>query len=158
MGPLPRSSRGFTLAELLVALALMALLVTAAAMGIYAAQISHAYNSEKTDLVARARGVLDRITRDIRQAESVESPDAATVAITFASGATHTYEWDGAAGGGITLTITDGGTTVNTLTEDVQSFQVDDTAKPTYVIKIALSGEKATVEASLSATPRKEFF
>lgn len=55
---LPHRTRAFTLAEVLISLALMALLMTAAALGINAANQSHVYNSEKSDLVAKARGTL----------------------------------------------------------------------------------------------------
>ncbi|MFO8014922.1 MAG: prepilin-type N-terminal cleavage/methylation domain-containing protein [Phycisphaerae bacterium] len=62
--------RGFTVAELLVALALTALLMTAIAFAMHGAEQSNRYNRTKAELVARSRGVLDRIARDVRCAEA----------------------------------------------------------------------------------------
>ena len=124
---LPHRTRAFTLAEVLISLALMALLMTAAALGINAANQSHTYNSEKSDLVARARGVLDRIIRDVRRAESVAVPNDRSITITMLDDSTRTYAWSGIAGGDIALTVTDGdGTKSAVLTDDVQTFTVDD--------------------------------
>ena len=128
----PRKARGFTLAEILISLALVALLMTAAALGINAAQQAHAYNSEKSDLVAKARGVLDRIARDVRRAESVSVPNDRSITITMLDDSTRTYAWSGIAGGDIALTVTDGdGTKSAVLTDDVQTFTVDDADQPT---------------------------
>jgi len=158
MRPLPSPLRAFTLAEMLISLALMALLMTAAAVGIHAAQQAHAYNSEKADLVARARGVLDRIARDVRRAQSVAVPDDRTITITMLDDSTRTYAWNGAAGGAITLTVVDGSTTSAILTDGVQTFAVNDEDEPTCSIHLVLAGTKATTEVSITATPRKEFF
>jgi len=73
---------GFTIAELLVALALTALLMTAVAFAMHSAEQSNAYNRTKAELVARARGVLDRIARDVRCAEATTvSEDGSAVNI-----------------------------------------------------------------------------
>ena len=155
---LPHRTRAFTLAEVLISLALMALLMTAAALGIDAANQAHAYNSEKSDLVAKARGILDRIVRDVRRAQSVESPDGRTIVVTLAGDVTHTYQWNGTTGGTITMTVDDGGVTVGTLADGVQVFTVTDDQEPTFQIRLVLAGEQATTEAVITATPRKEFF
>ena len=155
---LPHRTRAFTLAEVLIALALMALLMTAAALGIDAANQSHAYNSEKSDLVAKVRGILDRIVRDVHRAQSVESPDSRTIVVTLAGDVTHTYQWNGTTGGTITMTVDDGGVTVGTLADGVQVFTVTDDQEPTFQIRLVLAGEQATTEAVITATPRKEFF
>jgi len=144
--------------------------MTAAALGINAANQSHTCNSEKSDLVAKARGVLDRIARDVRRAHSVTVPidndHSITITIrtklddsTTWTYETRTYAWSGIAGGAIALTVvTDDGTTSAVLTDDVQTFTVDDADHPTYSIHLVLAGDKATTEASITATPRKEFF
>jgi len=155
---LPHRTRAFTLAEVLIALALMALLITAAALGISAANQSHTYNSEKSDLVAKVRGTLDRIVRDVHRAQSVESPDSRTIVVTLAGDVTHTYQWDGTTGGTITMTVDDGGVTAGTLADGVQTFTVTDDREPTFQIRLVLAGEQATTEAVITATPRKEFF
>jgi hypothetical protein len=142
----------------LISLALMALLMTAAALGIHAANQSHTYNSEKSDLVAKARGILDRIVRDVHRAQSVESPNSRTIVVTLAGDVTHTYQWNGTAGGTITMTVDDGGVTAGTLADGVQVFTVTDDQEPTFQIRLVLAGEQATTEAVITATPRKEFF
>jgi len=70
--------RGFTVAELLIALALTALLMTAVAFAMHGAEQSNRYNRTKAELVARARGVLDRIARDVRCAEATVVVDDGT--------------------------------------------------------------------------------
>ena len=155
---LPHRTRAFTLAEVLISLALMALLMTAAALGIHAANQSHAYNSEKSDLVAKARGILDRIVRDVRRAQSVESPNSRTMEITLADEVVHTYKWNGIAGGTMTMAVDDGDVTTGTLADGVQVFTVTDDQEPTFQIRLVLAGERATTEAVITATPRKEFF
>jgi len=155
---LPHRTRAFTLAEVLISLALMALLITAAALGISAANQSHTYNSEKSDLVAKARGILDRIVRDVHRAQSVESPNSRTIVVTLADDVTHTYQWNGTTGGTITMTVNDGGVTAGTLADGVQDFTVTHDQEPTFQIRLVLAGEQATTEAVITATPRKEFF
>ena len=155
---LPHRTRAFTLAEVLISLALMALLITAAALGIDAANQSHTYNSEKSDLVAKTRGILDRIARDVRRAQAVESPDSRTIVVTLAGDVTHTYQWNGTTGGTITMTVDDGDVTAGTLADGVQVFTVTDDQEPTFQIRLVLAGEQATAEAVITATPRKEFF
>jgi hypothetical protein len=142
----------------LISLALMALLMTAVALGIDAANQSHVYNSEKSDLVAKARGILDRIVRDVHRAQSVESPDSRTIVVTLAGDVTHTYQWDGTTGGTITMMVDDGGVTTGTLADGVQVFTVTDDQEPTFQIRLVLAGEQATTEVVITATPRKEFF
>ncbi len=61
---------------MLVGLSLLALVLTAAAAGMHAAKVSHSYNECKSDLVAQARGVLDRVAHDVRHADSVLVSDA----------------------------------------------------------------------------------
>jgi len=110
-------------------------------------------------LVAKARGVLDRIARDVRRAKSVSVPNDRTITITMLDDSARTYAWSGIAGGDIALTVTDGDDTKSAvLTDDVQTFTVDDADQPTYSIHLVLAGGKATTEASITATPRKEFF
>jgi len=154
-------SRGFTIAEMLIALALMAMLMAGAALAIQAAQTSHAYNREKTDLVSRARGALDRIARDVRRSQSViVALDGSSVDILLADGNTRTYAWNKTVGGNLTYTVTDGlgvSTTPVVLTGFVRTFSVQD-VDPAYQFRLELAGEKAEAEASITATPRKSLF
>ena len=160
LNAMPRKPRGFTLPEILIAMSIMVVLMVAATMAIYAAQTAHAYNLQKTELVSRARGVLDRIARDVRRCAEFEVPVPSTLAIALPDGMTHTYAWDGAPGGPITYVETDlGGVTTNSvvLTGNVQTFFVTDVS-PSCQIHIVLAGDRATSEASITATPRKALF
>ena len=155
-----RQPRGFTLPEILIAMSIMVVLMVAATMAIYAAQTAHSYNLQKTELVSRARGVLDRIARDVRRAADFQVPEASTVSVTLPDGMIHTYAWDGTSGGQITYVETDlGGVTTNSvvLTGNVQTFFVTDVS-PSCQIHIVLAGDRATSEASITATPRKALF
>jgi prepilin-type N-terminal cleavage/methylation domain-containing protein len=151
---------GFTLAELLLSMSLMALLMLAAAFAIYAAETAHAFNSQKNELVTRARGVVDRVSLDVRRCTSYEVLDASTVAIHLPSGLTHTYQYSTAGGGTILYYETDlllNQTTPTVMTGYVQSFVVTDDA-PSCVIQIALKGTLAEAQVNASATPGKALF
>ncbi len=149
---------GFTLAELLIALALMAMILTAAAMGLFAASVSHDYNNEKNEMVARTRGVLDRAARDVRRAETFSIPDHRTLRAKMSDGETRTYAWNGTTNGPLTLTVSDGaGDQVATLTGSVKSFVVS-AADPGVRIDLRLEGDVASTETSITVTPRHLLF
>jgi len=161
MTKIAMTRRAFTIAEMLIALALMAMLMVAAALAIQAAQTSHAYNREKTDLVSRTRGVLDRIARDVRRAQSVDVyVDKDGVDVHLPDGTTHTYVWDQSVGGDLSFVFTDDDgvpTAPSTLTGFVRSFIVED-EEPTYRFRLELEGERAEAEAGITVTPRKALF
>jgi len=147
-------ARAFTMVEVLIAMALVALLMSAAALAIQAAGSAHAYNAEKTDLLARQRGVLDRISRHVRLAISFEVPDSDTVAITMPDGIIHTYAWNRTTDE-LVYSKTDGEVTVSSvLTDRIDEFVVSDDS-PACSARIALKGTLAASEGSLTATPRK---
>lgn len=153
-----RTSRGFTVVELLISMALIALMMLAATMAMQAAHDSHQYNSEKNDLVARTRGSLDRIARDVRLAAAFQVVDPQTVSVTMPNGIVHTYAWDGVAGGSLTYTqVDDLISTSVVLTNRVQSFVASDDT-PACSVKLRLAGDLTTAEASVTATPRKSVF
>jgi prepilin-type N-terminal cleavage/methylation domain-containing protein len=160
----PRKTRGFTLAEMLISLALMAVLVAAAAVAIYAAEASHAYNSEKNELITRARGVLDRISTDIRRANSFTISFTITgdnvLDVNLPSGLVHTYAYSSAGGGTLLYTETDlalNTTTPIVMTPYVQSFTVTDRS-PACLIQLALKGTLSQCQISVTATPAKALF
>ena len=155
-----RYVRGFTLVEMLVAMALMALIMVAAGLAIEAAQTSHTYNAEKNDLIARARGVLDRIAQDIHRSSSFAVIDTRTVTITLNDGAVHTYYWDGSPRGSLRYTETPVGGLESppaVMTGSVESFEVAEDGMACR-IRIALAGNEATCGATMTATPRKILF
>jgi prepilin-type N-terminal cleavage/methylation domain-containing protein len=156
-------ARGFTLAELMLSLALLVFLMMASALAIQAAHASHVYNMEKTDLVTKSRGVLDRLARDVRRCSSFNVPDACTVTISMPNGDTNIYAWDGVAGGNLTYTYIPEGSppgssgTSGILTNQVQTFLVTDDS-PACTVKIVLQGSLTTSAARISATPRKAVY
>ena len=155
-----RSNRGFTLAELLLSMSLTAVLMLAAAFAIYAAERSHAYNSEKNQLIIRARGVADRISQDIRRSASFTATDGTSVAIQLPSGLTHTYQYSSGGGGTVLYFETDlagNQTTPTVLTAYVQSFSAS-TVAPSCQIQIVLKGTLSESQVTATATPGKVLF
>jgi len=161
--------QGFTVAELLIALALTALLMTAVAFAMHGAEQSNRYNRTKAELVARARGVLDRIARDVRCAEATvvaddgtalnvkvvrQEADGAMSSIwrqyRFAGGEVRIYEDTSA----IPLPPTDpDGVACETLTADVANFHVQTLITSTRSITETLSCQVTTTG---SAPPGSE--
>jgi len=155
-----QNRRGFTVAELLIALALTALLMTAIAFAMHGAEQSNHYNRTKAELVARARGVLDRIARDVRCAEAtIVSNDGTALNIMvvrqteggstssiwrqyrFVDGEVHVYEDTSS----IPLPPTDPeGVPCETLTADVAHFQVETLISSTRSITESLSCQVTT--------------
>ena len=85
----PHRRRGVGLAEMLVALAISAALLSAVAVAIDASFKAYRINQEHSDLTQRARLAVHRITTMIRQTES-HAPTTAGLAATFATGGTVT--------------------------------------------------------------------
>ncbi len=160
--------RGFTIAELLVALALTALLMTAVAFAMHGAEQTNRYNRTKAELVARARGVLDRISRDVRCAEAtVVAGDGSAMNVMvvrqaqdgsmtrtwrqyrFVDGQVLVYEDTGA----IPLPPTDPeGVACETLTADVANFQIETLVTSTRSITESLSCRVTTCSPAPEGT------
>ena len=141
-------------------MSLTAVLMLAAAFAIYAAERSHAYNSEKNQLIIRARGVTDRIAQDVRRCVSFTTPDGTSVAIQLPSGLTHTYQYSTASGGSVLYFETDAignTTTPAVLTTYVQTFSVT-TVDPSCRIQIVLKGTLSQCQMTSTATPGKVLF
>ena len=81
--------RGVGLAEMLVALAISAALLSAVAVAIDASFKAYKINQEHSDLTQRARLAVHRITTMIRQTES-HAPATTALTAQFATGATVT--------------------------------------------------------------------
>jgi prepilin-type N-terminal cleavage/methylation domain-containing protein len=160
--------RGFTLVEVMISMSLLALIMVAAALAIQAAETAHSYNAEKNELVARVRGVLDRIALDVRRAGSATRKEDGSLAVTTVGGWIRTYAWDGAQGGNVTYSETDPGT-INidhpwgvpgppvTLTRYVNAFQVEQVGDGCGV-RILLQGQRANCQAAITATPLKSLY
>ena len=105
--PANRRRRGFTLVEVLISMALLAMIMVAACLAVQAAVAAHSYNSEKGELVARARGVLDWIALDVRRSDSVTLNNDTSLTVTRTNYPDITYAWDGTQGGHVTYSETD---------------------------------------------------
>ena len=84
-----RRGAGVGLAEMLVALAISAALLTATAVAIDASFKAYAVNQEQSDLTQRARLAIYRITAMIRQTKE-HAPCTSSMAAQFATGKTVT--------------------------------------------------------------------
>jgi len=155
-----RRRRGFTLAEMLISMALLAMIMVATALAIQAAESAHAYNAEKTELVARARGVLDRVALDVRRSASLDTLDSHILNITLADGSLRSYAWDGTSPGTLQYTETPAGGVQSApaaLTTYVTMFSAQD-AQSGCLVSLVLTGRVATCHASITATPVKSLY
>lgn len=105
---------GFTLVEFLITLAVGSIIFLAVAvLGIYAGR-SFAGLANYTDLDARSRNALDRLTRDVRQVNRLTGSTATSLTFEDADGAALQYSY---APNARTLTRTKGGVQEILLTE-----------------------------------------
>jgi prepilin-type N-terminal cleavage/methylation domain-containing protein len=81
--------RGVTILELLIALAISAMLLVATAVAVDASLRAYQANQEQSSLMQRARIAIDRITTVIRTTKA-HQPDSSSAASSFAVGATVT--------------------------------------------------------------------
>ena len=160
--------RGFTLVEMLIAMALLAMIMVAAGLAVQAAGYAQLYNSEKGDLVARARGVMDRLALDVRRSESVTATDDKSLAVTMVGGQIRTYAWDGAQGGNVTYSEAAYDTIslehpwgvpgpAVKLTGYVNAFPVEQVGAGCRV-QILLQGQRANCQAAITVTPLKSLY
>jgi prepilin-type N-terminal cleavage/methylation domain-containing protein len=111
-----RTDRAFTLIEVLLATALLALLLSAVAVAMHASMQSYTENEHLTALTQAARSVLSRMMRDVRTADAVDSTSTTLTILPPADGSGVTqvqYAW---TGGSLTYSQTTGaGTTTEVL-------------------------------------------
>jgi prepilin-type N-terminal cleavage/methylation domain-containing protein len=171
--PANRRRRGFTLVEMLISMALLAMIMVAACLAVQAAGAAHSYNSEKGELVARARGVLDWIALDVRRSDSVTLNNDKSLTVTMINGWIRTYAWDGTQGGHVTYSETDPDTGVPstpvvlgvpsdpdlpaTQIGYVDEFHVEQVGAGCRV-QILLHGQRANCQAAITATPLKSLY
>jgi len=159
--PVHRHRRGFTLVEMLLSMALMAIIMVAAAVALRAAADAHSYNAEKAELAARMRGVMDRLAIDVRRSASILIPTGTSVDITLADGSVHSYSWDGQSPGTLQYVETPAGELLPspavTLTAYVTTFSVQE-AESGCLFSLTLTGSEATSHATITATPGKSLY
>lgn len=115
MEPLNTNRReGLTVVELMVGLALTALIMGAVVTAMHATLLSHTSTTQKGEMVTRARGVLDRLTHDIRHADTTlvaDTHDALNVLVVKPGGERvwrqYRRTWDSLEGGWVLKTYQD---------------------------------------------------
>ncbi|MCX5632306.1 MAG: prepilin-type N-terminal cleavage/methylation domain-containing protein [Phycisphaerae bacterium] len=91
--------RGFTLVELIICLAISAMVLTAAAIAFDACIANYQVNKDISDAIIKANQVLSRITADLRCAIDVNAPEPNTQCSMFTAGGDDiTYRFDQAEG------------------------------------------------------------
>ena len=88
--------RGFTIVELLISLAITAILLTSIAIAFNASVISYNQNQKLYQVLNNARGALSRITTQLRTAQAVD-PDTSEneCSLITVDGEDITYRFDG---------------------------------------------------------------
>jgi hypothetical protein len=145
---------------MLIAMSLLAFIMVAAALAIEAAQASHLYNTEKAELVTRARGTLDRIAADVRRSTSILVIDVHTLEVTLADGTLHTYDWDGVRPGNLRYSETPVGGVAGstfTVTGYVDTYAVEEAGQGCR-ITLQLVGRLSTCNTSITTTPGKVLY
>jgi len=77
----PARRRGFTIAELLISVAILAVLLAAVAVAAHAVLVNYAANTRSADVTQAARIVLHRMMGEVRTADAVTSDDHRLVVI-----------------------------------------------------------------------------
>ncbi len=89
---------GFTMAELLVALAITGLILAAVTVAFNASAINYQENEDLFKVVNGARQALTRMTTDLRTAQDVDPNEPATqCSLHVADGSDITYQYNGTA-------------------------------------------------------------
>jgi prepilin-type N-terminal cleavage/methylation domain-containing protein len=73
-----RNNRAFTLVELLVSIAILAIIMTGLYQALATAISTHADTKEKQALLAQARYAMERMVMFVRETDSIEQPDSAS--------------------------------------------------------------------------------
>jgi prepilin-type N-terminal cleavage/methylation domain-containing protein len=126
MSRLSNTRRGFTIAELLLVLAITGMLLAAVATAFNALSISHAENERMFKAVSKARQAMLRITTQLRTAESVGT-DSQTdqCTLTSSSGENLTYLYDSDAATLYLVTNDDGSDPDYVLCDNVSAARFD---------------------------------
>ena len=109
-----RRNSGFTLIELIIAVLLSTILLAGMGALLHAAFSSYEFNTDLTDKTQTIRAAINRITREIRNADNVSWVNGNQLVITTGTSST-TYTYSSSAK---TLTYSDGSTTSTVLSPD----------------------------------------
>lgn len=146
---------GFTIAELIIALAISALLLTAVALAFQSSIMNYSENEDIFKTINSARQALCRITTQLRTAQAVDpcSPDNQCTFITPDS-QTFTYDYRSADN---KLYLVDGGTdyllcdNVNGMTFTKDTFVDDDLILNVRSVQISMTVQNGDTEKTISA-------
>jgi len=149
---------GFTLVEVLVALAITAILLTAVALAFNASMINYRENEDMFKAVNMARQALFRITSQLRTAEAVEptSPANECTMIT-AEGDNITYRYDNSSDTLYLITNDDATDADYVLSENVAAMTfirdvvVDGAVTKVRGVQISITVTIGTAQKKLSA-------
>jgi prepilin-type N-terminal cleavage/methylation domain-containing protein len=89
-----RLSDGFTLMEVMMAMALTVVIMASAGSLLYTGQKSATADAENATAQAEAQGQLDRMVRDLRQATDVTTLNAGQITVTLLDGTQLSYKCD----------------------------------------------------------------
>lgn len=103
-------SSGFTLVELLLGLAISAMLLAAIAAAVHASLMSYQENEKSASLTQTARAVLNRLVNDVRTAQAVTSTETSLTIIPPDNGSGITEVQYDFTGGQLLYRVTQNGT------------------------------------------------
>jgi prepilin-type N-terminal cleavage/methylation domain-containing protein len=140
---------GFTLPEILLALAITAALLTSVAMAMQSAMSSYTENSEIADVAQAARVIFNHIASDLRTADNAAAPTSNLLTITPAPGGSISlikYEF---VGGQLFYRATSGGVeTSSVLISSSEDLKV--TGFTASVAAVSGKAQSATVTLGLT--------
>ncbi len=93
---------GFTLAELLVGLALLVMIMSTVAVAMHGAANLSVYGADKGRSLTKATLALSRMGRDIRRADAISLTTPSELQLTMPDGETIQYVWNGTSGDSLT--------------------------------------------------------
>ena len=117
---------GFTLVELLIGMAMLAMIMVAAALAMRGAADASTYGAHKARSLTQATLALGRLSADLRGAAVVELESSNAVTLTMPTGEQRCYSWSGTEGAPLVFasgTNPDG----NTLVPEVLNFSLQAT-------------------------------
>ena len=121
----PNRNHGFTLAEMLLALVISAMLLAAIATAMHASLMSYKENEKVSTVTQTARSILSRMTRDIRTAEAINYIPGVLTIIPPDVGSDVTIQYT-QTGSGLSYRITkDGVSTTQALVAGTDDVQID---------------------------------
>jgi len=140
---------GYTIVEMMITSALLILVVISVLSALENVSSAQAFQADRTNAIDDMRNVLNRMTRDLRQATAINDcgTDSATISYTTAINGTSTAVIYTASG--TSLSRTEGGGTAFTVLQNLASTQVFTCTSATDVTGVQW------VNIDLNVTPRK---